>query len=98
MFPSSPDGTRRCAPLGHFTSRHFWEVGATDANLLTGWMGRYLDLVGTPDNPPQDLSLDDSLQPSLATARVPVATIERVRVLRARRRRGSKPGAWPTVC
>jgi hypothetical protein len=61
----------------HFTSRHFWEVGATDANLLTEWMGRYLDLVGTPDNPLQGLSLDDSLQPSLATARVPVATIER---------------------
>ncbi len=61
----------------HFTSRHFWEVGATDANLLTGWMGRYLDLTGTPDNPLQGLSLDDSLQPSLATAHVPVATIER---------------------
>src|SRR4029077_12467814 len=22
----------------HFTSRHFWEVGATDARLLSGWM------------------------------------------------------------
>jgi uncharacterized protein (DUF1501 family) len=32
----------------HFTSRHFWEVGATDANLLTGWMGRYLDLDALP--------------------------------------------------
>ena len=37
----------------HFTSRHFWEVGATDASLRTGWMGRYLDLTGTPDNPLQ---------------------------------------------
>ena len=59
----------------HFTSRHYWEVGATQADLLTGWMGRYLDLVGTADNPLQGLCLDDSLQPSLATARVPVATI-----------------------
>ncbi len=24
----------------HFTSRHFWEVGATDARLSSGWMGR----------------------------------------------------------
>jgi hypothetical protein len=24
----------------HFTSRHYWEVGATQADLLTGWMGR----------------------------------------------------------
>jgi uncharacterized protein (DUF1501 family) len=60
----------------HFTSRHFWEVGATQTDLNTGWMGRYLDLVGTPDNPLQGLCLDDSLNPSLATARRPVATID----------------------
>ncbi len=59
----------------HFTSRHFWEVGATQANLLTGWMGRYLDLTGSPDNPLQGLCLDEALQPSLATARMPVAAI-----------------------
>jgi uncharacterized protein (DUF1501 family) len=60
----------------HFTSRHYYEVGATDANLLTGWLGRYLDVVGTPDNPLQGLCLDYSLQPALATGRVPVATID----------------------
>ena len=60
----------------HFTSRHFWEVGATDASLLTGWLGRYLDAAGTPDNPLQGLSLTGSLQPTLATARVPVAAID----------------------
>jgi uncharacterized protein (DUF1501 family) len=60
----------------HFTSRHFWEVGATQADLLTGWMGRYLDLAGAPDNPLQGLCLDESLQPALATARMPVAAID----------------------
>jgi uncharacterized protein (DUF1501 family) len=60
----------------HFTSRHYYEVGAMDANLNTGWLGRYLDTVGTPDNPLQGLCLDYSLQPSLATAKVPVATID----------------------
>ena len=35
----------------HFNSRHFWEVGALDRQLRTGWMGRYLDRVGAPDNP-----------------------------------------------
>ncbi len=60
----------------HFTSRHFWEVGATQAELLTGWMGRYLDLVGTAGNPLQGLCLDETLQPSLATARMPVAAID----------------------
>jgi len=59
----------------HFTSRHFWEVGATDTHLLTGWMGRYLDAAGTADNPLQGLSMTGSLQPTLATAKVPVAAI-----------------------
>ncbi len=62
--------------LSHFTSRHYWEVGATDAALRTGWLGRYLDLVGTADNPLQGLTLDVALQPSLATAKVPVATLQ----------------------
>jgi uncharacterized protein (DUF1501 family) len=60
----------------HFTSRHFWEVGAADERLSTGWLGRYVDRVGTPDNPLQGLSLDWSLQPSLATAKMPVAAVD----------------------
>jgi uncharacterized protein (DUF1501 family) len=60
----------------HFTSRHFWEVGATDTSLMSGWLGRYLDHVGSDDNPLQGLSLTGSLQPTLATARVPVAAID----------------------
>ncbi|HET7352878.1 MAG TPA: DUF1501 domain-containing protein [Gaiellaceae bacterium] len=63
------------ADQSHFTSRHYWEVGATDADLRTGWLGRYLDRVGKKDNPLQGLSLDDTLAPALATARVPVASI-----------------------
>jgi uncharacterized protein (DUF1501 family) len=60
----------------HFTSRHYWEVGALDANEVTGWMGRLLDVIGTPDNPLQGVSLDGSLSPALATGRVPVAAID----------------------
>jgi uncharacterized protein (DUF1501 family) len=59
----------------HFTSRHFWEVGATDAGARTGWLGRYLDRVGSPDNPLQGLSLDGRLAPALASAAVPVAAV-----------------------
>ena len=59
----------------HFTSRHYWEVGATSTQLNTGWLGRYLDAVGTMDNPLQGVSFDDTLAPSLATAKVPVAAI-----------------------
>ena len=60
----------------HFTSRHFWEVGATSESLRTGWLGRWLDRVGSTDNPLQGLSLESRLQPALATARVPVASID----------------------
>ena len=39
-------------------------------------MGRLLDVIGTPDNPLQGLSLDGSLSPALATGSVPVAAID----------------------
>jgi uncharacterized protein (DUF1501 family) len=59
----------------HFTSRHFWEVGALETQTRTGWLGRYLDLHGAPDNPLQGLSLSDTLMPGLATSEVPVASV-----------------------
>jgi uncharacterized protein (DUF1501 family) len=60
----------------HFTSRHYWEVGALDASAGYGWMGRYLDRVGDPDNPLQGLSLDSELSPALAASSVPVAAVD----------------------
>jgi uncharacterized protein (DUF1501 family) len=63
------------ADQSHFTSRHFWEVGATDTQGRFGWLGRYLDAHGTADNPLQGLSLDDSLSPALAASDVPVAAV-----------------------
>jgi uncharacterized protein (DUF1501 family) len=62
----------------HFTSRHFWEVGATDPNATTGWLGRYLDRVGSPNVPIQGLSLDGSLSPQLATSTVAVAATDNI--------------------
>ena len=59
----------------HFTSRHYWEVGALDAAAGYGWMGRYLDRAGDPDNPLQGLSLDSELSPALASSSVPVAAV-----------------------
>lgn len=59
----------------HFVSRHFYEVGGLDPNGRSGWMGRYLDRVGSADNPLQGLSLDGTLAPALATAGKPVAAI-----------------------
>jgi uncharacterized protein (DUF1501 family) len=59
----------------HFNSRHFWEVGALDRRLETGWLGRFLDKTGQPDNPLQGLSLDGELSPALATAKMPVSAV-----------------------
>ncbi len=59
----------------HFTSRHYWEVGAVDPSGRVGWLGRYLDRHGADDNPLQGLSLDYTLAPSLATAGKPVAAV-----------------------
>jgi uncharacterized protein (DUF1501 family) len=60
----------------HFTARHYYEVGQTDARLRTGWLGRYLDMIGVQDNPVQGLTLDQVLHPAIATAKVPVATLQ----------------------
>ena len=59
----------------HFTSRHFWEVGALDVSQRFGWMGRLLDATGDVNNPLGGLSLDDTLAPALAASRVPVAAV-----------------------
>ncbi len=59
----------------HFTSRHYWEVGAVDPRGRIGWLGRYLDLHGSKANPLQGLALDYSLAPALATGTVPVAAV-----------------------
>jgi uncharacterized protein (DUF1501 family) len=61
------------ADQSHFTSRHYWEVGETSARANTGWLGRYFDVAGSPDNPLQGLCLDGHLAPSLATGVHPVA-------------------------
>jgi len=63
--------------MSHFTSRHYWEVGATETSVVTGWLGRYLDVAGSPTNPLQGLSMDGQMNPTLATARNPVAAIDK---------------------
>jgi uncharacterized protein (DUF1501 family) len=60
----------------HFVSRHFWEVGALDPQLRSGWLGRLLDHIGTADNPLQGVSMGGSLAPSLAASAVPVAAVD----------------------
>lgn len=84
----------------HFTSRHYWEVGALDQRETTGWLGRYLDEYGSPDNPLQGLTLGYDLAPSLATSRNPVAAVSSVFAADGTNEYGNafwSPGAWDPI-
>lgn len=62
----------------HFTSRHYYEIGELEIGFRTGWLGRYIDSVGSDENPLQGLSMDGALSPMIATADKPVAAIDSV--------------------
>ena len=62
----------------HFTSRHYYEIGEVQIGANTGWLGRYIEQVGTDDNPLQGISLSNELSPALATPSKPVAAVESV--------------------
>ena len=47
----------------HFTSRHYYEIGEVQVGANTGWLGRYIEEVGSDDNPLQGVSLSNELSP-----------------------------------
>ena len=61
--------------LSHFHSRHFWETGLITQDQASGWLGRWLDRAGSPDNPLQGVSMDFSLSPVLRSGTAPVAAV-----------------------
>jgi uncharacterized protein (DUF1501 family) len=61
--------------LSHFHSRHFWETGLITPVSATGWLGRWLDHVGSKDNPLQGISMDAALSPVLRSGASPVAAV-----------------------
>ena len=63
------------ANQSHFSSKHFWEVGELSEKNRFGWLGRYLDIHGSPDNPLQGLTIGEWLRPTLATEQAPIATL-----------------------
>jgi uncharacterized protein (DUF1501 family) len=62
--------------LSHFHSRHFWERGAITQDAGPGWLGRWLDRHGSPENPLQGLSMSSTLSPVLHTGAAPVAALD----------------------
>jgi uncharacterized protein (DUF1501 family) len=62
--------------LSHFNSRHFWETGVISLKPAPGWLARWTDRHGGPDNPFQALSMDAGLSPLLRGTRSPVAAVQ----------------------
>jgi uncharacterized protein (DUF1501 family) len=62
------------ANRSHFDSRDYWFAGALQ-KMSTGWLGRWLDLYGSPDNPLQAVSIDSSISKQIRAARAPVSAI-----------------------
>jgi uncharacterized protein (DUF1501 family) len=62
--------------LSHFNSRHFWETGKVSLRAAPGWLARWIDRHGSPDNPFQGISMDAGLSPLLRGARAPVAAVQ----------------------
>ena len=61
--------------LSHFHSRHFWETGLITQRQSPGWLGRWLDQAGSPDNPLQGIAMDWGMSPLLRSASAPVAAV-----------------------
>jgi uncharacterized protein (DUF1501 family) len=62
------------ANLSHFESRDYWFAGALE-EMETGWLGRWLDRYGSPNNPLQAVSIDSSLSKSIRSETAPVCAI-----------------------
>lgn len=62
--------------LSHFNSRHFWETGMVTLKAAPGWLARWVDRNGNPDNPFQAISMNAGLSPLLRGARAPVAAVQ----------------------
>ena len=62
--------------MSHFTSRHYWEVGAADTRSSPGGWAATWTRSARAANPLQGLSMDSEMNPTLATAVNPVAAID----------------------
>jgi uncharacterized protein (DUF1501 family) len=61
--------------LSHFDNSDLWFNGNPGGVVSTGWLGRWIDRNGSPDNPLQAISIDTALSKSIRTAKNPVCAI-----------------------
>ncbi|MDA0168256.1 DUF1501 domain-containing protein [Solirubrobacter taibaiensis] len=61
--------------LSHFDNSDIWFAASNDQNTKTGWLGRWIDRNGSPDNPLQAISIDTALSKAIRTDTKPVCAI-----------------------
>ncbi|MBE2315509.1 DUF1501 domain-containing protein [Solirubrobacter sp. CPCC 204708] len=61
--------------LSHFDNSDIWFAASNDQNTKTGWLGRWIDRNGKPDNPLQAVSIDTALSKAIRTERNPVCAV-----------------------
>jgi uncharacterized protein (DUF1501 family) len=61
----------------HFHSGHFWRTGVLDRSysVQTGWLGRYLDIVGSETSPLQGVRIDWSSDEVLMSRKAATAVV-----------------------
>jgi uncharacterized protein (DUF1501 family) len=62
----------------HFESADIWFAGSLQPST-TGWIGRWLDRYGSPNNPLQAVSIDQSLSKQIRTSTAPVCALQSLR-------------------
>jgi uncharacterized protein (DUF1501 family) len=62
----------------HFESADIWFGGSIDKQV-TGWLGRWLDRYGSPTNPLQAVSIDQTLSKQIRSATAPVCALQNLR-------------------
>ena len=61
--------------LSHFDNSDLWFEASANLNNRTGWLGRWIDRNGDPNNPLQAVSLDTALSKAIRTTTMPVSAI-----------------------
>ena len=59
--------------LSHFDNSDLWFEASANLNNKTGWLGRWIDRNGDPNNPLQAVSLDTALSKAIRTTTMPVS-------------------------
>jgi uncharacterized protein (DUF1501 family) len=67
--------------LSHFDNSDLWFNGNPGGVVSTGWLGRWIDRVGSPTNPLQAISIDTALSKSIRTSKNPVCAISSLSAL-----------------